>query len=116
MAYTWWAAVTIGRVYSDRATREQYKAIFDGFQTWIKALTDKLLLFKRLSKNGTLIYVQVGFEAAQVLGCSDSFLSTNEPGHSGIENDVAIDEFVQYFIHGCYAHAKRWPIILSLLS
>lgn len=68
----------IGHVYSDYAMHAQYKAIFDGFQRWIKALTDKLLLFKSLSKNGTLICVQVDFEAAKVLGCSDSFLSTNE--------------------------------------
>ena len=74
---------------------------------WIKALTDRPLLFKRLSKNRTLVCIQVDFEAAQVLGCSDSFLLTDELAHSSIENEVEIEEFVQSIIHGCDAHAKR---------
>ncbi|KAG6904698.1 hypothetical protein DXG01_007829, partial [Tephrocybe rancida] len=100
-------AVTIGRIYSDRADREQYKAMFDEFRYLVLNITGKPLLLKQLSKGGTLISFNVDLEIAQVLGCGDSFVDSNEPEFSGIPIGTPIEVFVQYFICGCYAHAKR---------
>ncbi|KAG6905554.1 hypothetical protein DXG01_002007, partial [Tephrocybe rancida] len=58
-------------------------------------------------KGGTLISFNVDLEIAQVLGCGDSFESTNEPEFSGIPIGTPIEVFVQYFIRGCYMHVKR---------
>ncbi|KAL0947450.1 hypothetical protein HGRIS_013557 [Hohenbuehelia grisea] len=98
-------AVTIGRVYTDKADREHYKIIFDELQRWVRRLTGKPLRFKRLSKGGNLIYLDVDLEAAQVLGAGDSFLPTNEPEYSGIHSTTS-EEIVGYFIRACSAHVN----------
>ncbi|TFY74780.1 hypothetical protein EWM64_g9232 [Hericium alpestre] len=106
----WYAAinktVTIGRVYTNRADRAHYKALFDKVQEVILDLTGRPLRFKRLSRGGTLLSMNVDMEAAQVLGAGDSFLSTNEPDYSGITTREP-EELVQYFVKLCYAHVKR---------
>lgn len=94
-------------MYSDRADREQYKAMFDELQRLIKAITNKSLLLKCLSNGGTLVCFNVDLELAQVLGLGDSFTATNEPEYSGIPRETTIPGLVQYFIRGCYAHVKR---------
>ncbi|KAF8909313.1 hypothetical protein CPB84DRAFT_1703009 [Gymnopilus junonius] len=99
-------ALTIARVYSDRADRLQYKTIFDELQRVTFLLTGKHLRLKRLSKDGTLISIGVDLELAQALGAGDSFLPTNEPEFSGIHAMTA-EELIEYFIHACYTHATR---------
>ena len=59
------SAVTIGRVYSNRSDRAQYKAIFDELQRLTHTLTGKKLRLKRLSKEGTLLSIGVDLELAQ---------------------------------------------------
>ena len=99
-------AVTIGRVYSNRADRPQYKMIFDELQVLTRVLTGKPILLKCLSPGGTLLSIGVDMELAQVLGAGDSFISTNIPAYSKITTlDPA--EIVKYFIRLCYTHAKR---------
>ena len=99
-------AVTIGRVYSNRSDRAQYKAIFDELQRLTHMLTGQKLCLKRLSKGGTLLSIGVDLELAQVLGAGDSFLSTNEPEFSGITTKEP-EEIVKYFVRACRAHVKR---------
>ncbi|KAF8150842.1 hypothetical protein B0H34DRAFT_801761 [Crassisporium funariophilum] len=99
-------AVTIARVYSDRADRLQYKTIFDELQRVTLQLTARPLHLKRLSKDGTLISIGVDMELAQALGAGDSFLPTNEPEFSNIRVETA-EEIIEYFIRACYTHAKR---------
>jgi hypothetical protein len=72
-------AVTIGRVYSDRSDRAQYKAIFDELQRLTHMLTGQKLRLKRLSKEGTLLSIGVDLELAQVLGAGDSFFPLTNP-------------------------------------
>jgi hypothetical protein len=99
-------ALTITRVYSDRADRLQYKTIFDELQRATLRLTGQPLRLKRLSKDGTLISVGVDMELAQALGAGDSFLPTNDAEFSGIHVQTA-EEIIEYFVRGCYTHAKR---------
>jgi hypothetical protein len=99
-------AVTIGRVYSNRSDRAQYKAIFDVLQRPTHMLTGQKLRLKRLSKDGTLLSIGVDLELAQVLGAGDSFLPTNEPEFSGITTKEP-EKIVKYFVSACRAHVKR---------
>ncbi|PPQ69339.1 hypothetical protein CVT26_002571, partial [Gymnopilus dilepis] len=100
-------ALTIARVYSDRADRVQYKTIFDELQRVTLLITGRRLLLKRLSKGGTLLSIGVDLELSQALGAGDSFLPTNEPEYSGIHAETA-EELLGYFIRACYTHAIRW--------
>ena len=102
-------AITVARVYSDRADRLQYKTIFDELQRVTFVLTARPLRLKRLSKNGNLISIGVDMELAQALGAGDSFLPTNEPEFSNIHVQTA-EEIIEYFIRACYTHAKRFAI------
>ena len=103
-------AVTVTRVYSDRADRLQYKTIFDELQRATLVLTGQPLRLKRLSKKGTLISIGVDMDLAQALGAGDSFLPTNEPEFSNIHVQTA-EEIIEYFIRSCYTHAKRFAHI-----
>ena len=100
-------AITVARIYSDRADRLQYKTIFDELQRATLLLTTRPLRLKRLSKNGNLISIGVDMELAQALGAGDSFLPTNEPEFSNIHVQTA-EEIIEYFIRACYTHAKRF--------
>ncbi|KAL0948752.1 hypothetical protein HGRIS_008885 [Hohenbuehelia grisea] len=99
-------AVTIGRVYTDQADREQYKTIFEGLQQLVYDLTGRKMLFQRLSEGGNLLTMGVDMEAAQVLGAGDAFLPTNEPEYSKIHTDDP-EEIVQYFVRACATHVSR---------
>ena len=69
-------AITVARVYSDRADRLQYKTIFDELQRATLVLTAWPLHLKCLSKNGTLISIGVDMELAEaLLGAGDSFFA-----------------------------------------
>ncbi|KAL0952236.1 hypothetical protein HGRIS_006526 [Hohenbuehelia grisea] len=113
-------AVTIGRVYTDKADREHYKIIFDELQRWVLRLTGKPLRFKRLSKGGNLIYLGVDLEAAQVLGAGDSFLPTNEPEYSRIHTPTS-EDIVGYFIRAIptliavfMISVPSWPVTKTI--
>ncbi|KAF9479178.1 hypothetical protein BDN70DRAFT_984560 [Pholiota conissans] len=99
-------ALTIARVYTDRADRLQYKTIFDELQRVTFQVTGQHLRLKRLSKDGTLVSIGVDMELAQALGAGDSFLPTNDPEFSNINAQTA-EEIVEYFVRSCYTHAKR---------
>ena len=57
----------------------QYKALFDEFQRLTHLITNQRLLFKRFSRGGNLLSLNVDLELAQVQGFGDSFLTMNEP-------------------------------------
>lgn len=98
-------ALSIGRIYINRADCLHYKVLFDELQKVTLALTGKPLRFKQLTPGGNLIALGVDLEAAQVQGAGLSFLPTNVPEYSMITTtDPA--EIVQYFIRACFAHVK----------
>jgi hypothetical protein len=99
--------VTIGRAYIDRADRGHYKLLFDEVQSAVLKLTGRPMRFKRLTRGGNLLAMNVDLEAAQVLGAADSFLPTNEPEYSGIlTEDPAV--LAEYFTKACHTHVKRY--------
>ncbi len=71
--------------------------------------------FKRLSKGGNLLSINVDLEAAQVLGIGDSFLMTNELEHSGIST-LDAEVIVTYFMRGCYIHVMRYALLCFSVS
>ncbi|KAF8175111.1 hypothetical protein BJ912DRAFT_1075466 [Pholiota molesta] len=99
-------ALTLCRIYSDQADRDQYKTIFDELRRVTRVVTGKELKLKRLSKDGTLVSIGVDMELAQVLGAADSFLPTNDRGYSNIDAETP-EELVPYFVRLCYTHTKR---------
>lgn len=104
------AVVTIGRAYINRADHAHYKLLFNEFQVAVERLTGKPLCFKRLTRGGNLLTMNVNLEAAQVLGAGDSFLATNELEFSGIHtNDPAV--LVEYFLKACHVHVKRFALL-----
>jgi hypothetical protein len=103
-------AVTVARVYSDRADRLHYKTIFDELQRVTLVLTGRPLRLKRLSKNGTLISVGVNMELAQALSTGDSFLPTNEPEFSNIHVQTAEEIFYSGML---YARKEVCPYLPS---
>lgn len=104
-------AVSIGHVYTNRADRAQYKALFDEFQRLTKVITGWRLLFMQFSQGGNLLSLNVDLEIAQVQGFGDSFLSTNEPEYSGIMTTDP-EVLVQYVVRACYTHVKWYCTII----
>ncbi|KAK7023570.1 hypothetical protein VNI00_016656 [Paramarasmius palmivorus] len=99
-------AVTIMRVYLNRASTEHFTLMFDGVRNLVLNLTGRPMAFKRFQKDGNLLCMNTDMEAAQVLGAGASFLKTNDPSYSGITTvDASI--FVQYFVKLCLVHVKR---------
>ncbi|KAL0957697.1 hypothetical protein HGRIS_001477 [Hohenbuehelia grisea] len=70
-------AVTIGRVYTDRADREQYKTIFEGLQQLVYDLTGGRCSFSG-SEGGNLLTMGVDMEARR-FSAGGAFLPTSEP-------------------------------------
>ncbi|KDR65997.1 hypothetical protein GALMADRAFT_131200 [Galerina marginata CBS 339.88] len=100
-------ALTVARVYTNRADTVTYKMIFDELQGVVLQLTGKPLLLKALSRGGTLLSIGVDLELAQALGAGQSFLSSNEPEYSGIPATASHVEIIPYFVRACLVHIKR---------
>ena len=100
-------AVTIARIYSNRADRSQYKTLFDEFRKAITIVTGHPLLLKQLSRKGTLVAIGADLELGQALGAGDSFRETNEPEFSGVPTDAPVEDLLAHFIKACLGHAKR---------
>lgn len=93
----------------------QYKALFDEFQRLTHLITNQRLLFKRFSRGGNLLSLNVDLELAQVQGFGDSFLTMNEPEYSEIRTtDPEI--LVQYVVRACYTHVKRYCLLSIAIS
>lgn len=107
------SAVTIGRIYTDRAHTNHYTRLFDELQGCVLRLTGRPLAFKRLTPGGNLLCMNADMEAAQVLGVGRSFMRTNQPGYSGITTSKS-EELVQYFVRVCLTHSKRLVMPIHL--
>ncbi|KAK7020620.1 hypothetical protein VNI00_017704 [Paramarasmius palmivorus] len=99
-------AVTIMRVYLNRASTEYFTLMFDGVCDLVLNLTGRPMAFKRFQKDGNLLCMNTDMEAAQVLGAGASFLKTNDPSFSGIATEES-SVLVQYFVKLCLVHVKR---------
>ncbi|KAK7026129.1 hypothetical protein VNI00_015704 [Paramarasmius palmivorus] len=99
-------AVTVLRIYLDRADTGHYKIMYDVLQELVFSLTGKPLRFKRLTPGGTLSGVNADMEIAHAMGMAQSFLPTNIPEHSGIDTQNAAD-ILPYIFRLCHVHARR---------
>jgi hypothetical protein len=77
-------ALTIARIYIDKAHTDHYRRLLDELQSQTLALTSKPLGFQRFSEDGNLLCMGADMEAAQVLGAGQSILATNNVEYSGI--------------------------------
>jgi hypothetical protein len=103
------AAITLARVYTNRATTEHFVLLFDELQRLTELHTGRCIRFKRFSPNGNLLVMNADMEAAQILAAGITFLRTNNPDYSKISTTVP-EEFVQYFVRVCLTHGKQWAL------
>ncbi|KAF8954362.1 hypothetical protein BDZ97DRAFT_1928449 [Flammula alnicola] len=107
-------AITIARVYINKADTEHYTQLFDELQALTLNLTGKILGFLRLTFGGNLLCMNADMEAAQILGAGRSFLRTLDPEFSGI-NISKPEELLAYFVRVCLTHSKRGVLDFKLL-
>ena len=99
-------AITLARVYTNKATTEHFVLWFDELQRLTELHTGKPIRFKRFSPDGNILVMNADMEAAQILAAGITFLRTNNPDYSKISTTVP-EEFVQYFVRVCLTHGKR---------
>jgi len=90
-------AITLARVYTNRATTGHFVLLFDELQWLTELHTGRFICFKHFSPDGNLLVMNADMEAAQILAAGITFLQTNNPDYSKISTTVP-EEFVQYFI------------------
>jgi hypothetical protein len=100
--------VTVARVYSNSATKEAFRYIWEGFFNAIKTATGKEIKFKVFDDSGNIQCVILDMEAAQVqgLGAAITQMKMNDPSISQI-TEVEPDVLIQYLIKLCYVHWDR---------
>ena len=99
-------AITIARVYINKANTNYYTILFDELQELTLRLTGKPLRFKRFSPGGNLLCMNADMEAAQILGAGRSFMKTNDSAYSGIVVKSP-EELLPFFVRVCLTHSKR---------
>ena len=99
-------AITIARVYIDKADSDHYERLFDELHALVESLTGTPLRFNRLSSGGNILCMNVDMEAAQVLGAGRSIMKTHDPNFSNI-HVYTVEELLPYFLRLCYTHSKR---------
>jgi hypothetical protein len=107
------AAVTIGRIYIDKADTGHFKLLFDGLQKHITQLTGKPLALQRFHPDGNIKTMIVDMEAAQVLGAGLSLMSSNNVSFSEIKPE-SVEDFLSYWVRICLTHAKRYVGVPSI--
>ena len=105
-------AITIARVYTNKADTDYYTILFDELQAMTLRLTGKPLGFKRLSRDGNLLCMNADMEAAQVLGAARSFMKTNNIPYSNIDVTTP-EELLPYFVRVCLTHSKWYAHIVN---
>ncbi|KAJ6550908.1 hypothetical protein B0H10DRAFT_2447027 [Mycena sp. CBHHK59/15] len=99
-------AVTVARIYINRASADFFEIVFDELQRVKISLTGKPLGLKPFIRGGNLLVMNADMEAAQVLGAARSVMKHNDPEYSGISNDTPATEVVPTFVKICYRHSK----------
>ena len=102
------SGVTVARVYSNGATKETFRYIWEGLFNAVKTATGKEIKFKVFDDSGSIQCVILDMEAAQVqgLGAAITQMKMNDHSISQITEDDP-DILVQYLIKLCYVHWDR---------
>ncbi|KAF7313097.1 hypothetical protein MKEN_00995600 [Mycena kentingensis (nom. inval.)] len=100
-------AITIARVYVDRASTNFFERVFDELRAVKLELTGKPIAFKALAPNGHILAFNSDMDSAQVLAAARSFLKDNNVEYSGIDANMPPEKFAPRTIKLCVMHAKR---------
>ena len=106
-------AITIARVYINKADADTYTSLFDELQELTLRLTGKALRFKRFSPDGNLLCMNADMEAAQILGAGRSFMKTNDTLYSKIDVRTP-EELLPFFVRVCLTHSKRYASTIAI--
>ena len=90
-------------VYSNGATKETFRYIWEGLFNAVKTATGKEIKFKVFDDSGSIQCVILDMEAAQVQGLAITQMKMNDHSISQITEDDP-DILVQYLIKLCYVH------------
>ncbi|KAJ7779351.1 hypothetical protein DFH07DRAFT_950415 [Mycena maculata] len=98
----------IGRVWSNKATREAFVIVWNGIFEAIKSITGKLLNFKVFSKKSSLLGAIGDSEGAQAQGLGDVIIlrQMNTPQVNGVPT-VTVDSILLFIWKTCLVHFKR---------
>ncbi|KAJ7602245.1 hypothetical protein FB45DRAFT_883501 [Roridomyces roridus] len=99
---------TIGRVWSNRATREAFVLVWNGIFEAIRTITGKALNFKAFSKTSNLLGALGDSEAAQAQGLGDVIIlrRLNPPTINGTAT-VDVDTILMFIWKTCIVHFFR---------
>nr|GAT46611.1 predicted protein [Mycena chlorophos] len=100
-------AITIARVYVDRASTDFYERVFDELNALKVELTGKPVSFKALVPGGNLLAFNSDMDSAQVVAAARSFLKTSVEAYSGIPVDGVAEDLAPRFVKLCKTHFNR---------
>ncbi|KAJ7934915.1 hypothetical protein B0H13DRAFT_2477555 [Mycena leptocephala] len=95
--------VTAARIYCNRATKQAFTYIFDGFFMAVEKVTGQPVRFKAFDPKGNIISIHFDMEAAQVQGFALALLKLIKGLHPEQDPDV----IVQYVVKLCSVHFTR---------
>ncbi|KAF8144323.1 hypothetical protein K438DRAFT_1992965 [Mycena galopus ATCC 62051] len=90
-------AITIARVYINRATTEFFEDFFDELRSLKIELTKSDLAFSCLTKGGNLLAFNSDMESAQVLGAVRSFFKTHDAVYSTLAPTLTAEDAILDF-------------------
>ncbi|KAJ7858921.1 hypothetical protein B0H14DRAFT_3135338 [Mycena olivaceomarginata] len=104
----WLKGTVIGRVWSNKATREAFVVVWNGIFEAIKLITGKSLNFKVFSKKSSLLGAIGDSEGAQAHGLGDVIIlrQMNTPHVNGVPT-VTVVSILLFIWKTCLVHFKR---------
>ncbi|KAJ7702531.1 hypothetical protein B0H16DRAFT_1639892 [Mycena metata] len=104
----------VGRVWSNRATREAFRLVWDGVFDAIQALTGHVLNFKNFDKKSSLLGALGDSEGAQAQGLGDVLiLRRMVPQHIGGMIMTDVDIILMFIWKTCIVHFNRGVFALE---
>ncbi|KAJ7157483.1 hypothetical protein C8R46DRAFT_1294194 [Mycena filopes] len=104
----------IGRVWTNRATRETFVLVWNGIFDAIEQITGRAVNFKIFSKNSSLLGAIGDSEGAQAQGLGDVIIlrGMNSPSVNGSPT-VTVDSILFFIWKTCLVHFKRGVFALE---
>ncbi|KAJ7748352.1 hypothetical protein B0H16DRAFT_1888450 [Mycena metata] len=104
----------IGRVWTDRATREAFVLVWNGIFDAIQRITGKALNFQVFTRSSSLLGVIGDAEGAQAQGLGDVVIlrGMNSSNVNGVPT-VTVDSILLFIWKTCLVHFKRGVLALE---
>ncbi|KAJ6565748.1 hypothetical protein B0H10DRAFT_2445014 [Mycena sp. CBHHK59/15] len=94
---------SVTRIYCNKATKEAFMYIFDGFFMAIEQVTGSPVRFKVFDPEGNILSIHFDMEAAQIQGFALALLKLLRHAHPEKDPDV----IVRYVVKLCSVHFER---------